>query len=191
MSGKTDSTDKDRMFAENRDVFERMVSRQEGHPSVTPLAQDRRAWIRHASPCWPDGLNPKERVIASTDPSKIEYIGPADGVGFEDAGVQHAGFYWMRHDAPEPLGADSKSVVVPPFRELVKRAVSNARPTKGGMHPRWVAVKEVFAVGSTTAQQICEVFDVNPDELLRGPYETCPDCGDQVMDENGVCPECS
>lgn len=44
--------------------------------------------------------------------------------------------------------------------ELVERAVRGA---KGG--PRWVAVKKAFAVGSTSAHNLCRRFGLDPDEV--------------------------
>jgi len=74
---------------------------------------------------------------------------------------------------------------------LVERAVRNARRHEHGTGPRWVAVMSVFACGSTTAHDLCRRYGLGPDDVMQGPYQTCPDCGDDVMDENGVCPECS
>lgn len=48
---------------------------------------------------------------------------------------------------------------------LVERAVRNAKPTR--TRPRWVVVKAVFAVGSTSAHNLCRRFDLDPDELGR------------------------
>lgn len=75
--------------------------------------------------------------------------------------------------------------------KLVERAVVNARHAQIGKHPRWVAVKDVFACGKTSAQELCSRFDLSPDEPVQGRYHVCPDCGDEIMDESGFCPECS
>jgi hypothetical protein len=53
--------------------------------------------------------------------------------------------------------------------ELLRRAVAGARDRncrKGQKHPRWTAVGDVFALGSTYAQQLCRRFNFNPGELV-------------------------
>lgn len=53
---------------------------------------------------------------------------------------------------------------------LLSRAVSNALDSsrnKGVPHPRWVAVKDVFCVGSTYAHLICLRFGFDPDEMVK------------------------
>ena len=53
---------------------------------------------------------------------------------------------------------------------LLRRAVRNARDRscrKGVTHPRWVAVADAFALGSSFATQLCRRFDVDPDELVK------------------------
>lgn len=47
---------------------------------------------------------------------------------------------------------------------LVERAVRNATPTKH--RPRWASVMRVFGVGSTSAQNLCRRFNLDPDETL-------------------------
>lgn len=50
---------------------------------------------------------------------------------------------------------------------LLRRAVATARDRdarKGQRHPRWVAVADTFALGSTYAHQLCRRFGFNPDE---------------------------
>jgi hypothetical protein len=56
-------------------------------------------------------------------------------------------------------------------RELVARAVRNARARdkrKGQKHPRWLAVMDAFALGSTYAAQLCRRFGLDPDEKVSG-----------------------
>ena len=56
-----------------------------------------------------------------------------------------------------------------PDENLLKRAVSNCRDRtahSGFQHPRWVAVAETFALGSTYARELCRRFDFDPDELV-------------------------
>ena len=43
--------------------------------------------------------------------------------------------------------------------ELVERAVRMAKGT-----PRWVSVKRIFGVGSTSAQNLCRRFRLDPDD---------------------------
>lgn len=47
---------------------------------------------------------------------------------------------------------------------LLEWAVRNVK--KPGM-PKWVAVRDLFAVGSTSAHAICRRFGVDPDEMGR------------------------
>lgn len=55
----------------------------------------------------------------------------------------------------------------PTDEDLINRAVKNARPNYGnGPAPRWGAVMDVFAVGSTVARYLCERAGVDPDEKL-------------------------
>ncbi len=49
--------------------------------------------------------------------------------------------------------------------DLVERAIRNVRPSFNG-NPRWVAVRDLFAVGSTSATSLCKRFDLDPDEEL-------------------------
>lgn len=61
------------------------------------------------------------------------------------------------------------SVADVPTRELLRRAVKNARDrTKrhGEKHPRWVAVMDTFALGSGYAHELCVMFGVDPDEMV-------------------------
>lgn len=53
-------------------------------------------------------------------------------------------------------------------RSLVERAVRNAKPSQAGKAPKWVAVMDTFALGSTYAYQLCRDFDLDPDE--ESPY---------------------
>jgi hypothetical protein len=67
--------------------------------------------------------------------------------------------------APKPWGP----VTMPPDDELLRRAISNARPVRdvrGGV-PRWKSVMDTCLLGSTYAWQLCERFGLNPDEKVR------------------------
>lgn len=54
--------------------------------------------------------------------------------------------------------------------ELLRRAVNSALcpdKNKGVPHPRWVAVKGCFWVGSTYAHLLCQRFGLDPDEMVK------------------------
>jgi len=56
-----------------------------------------------------------------------------------------------------------------PDEQLLRRAVSNCRSKfapSGYEHPRWVAVMDTFALGSTYAHQLCRRFGFDPDEMV-------------------------
>lgn len=54
-----------------------------------------------------------------------------------------------------------------PDEELLRRAVHNARCHKSrGKHMRWVAVSDVFLLGSTYSYELCRRFGVDPDGLV-------------------------
>lgn len=50
--------------------------------------------------------------------------------------------------------------------KLLERAVKAARPKKGRA-PRWSAVADLFAPGSTYAAQLCRRFGLDPDQEIR------------------------
>lgn len=53
---------------------------------------------------------------------------------------------------------------------LLRRAVEGAldrTKNKGVGHPRWVAIMDVFLVGSTYARMICHRFNLDPDEMVK------------------------
>lgn len=52
-------------------------------------------------------------------------------------------------------------------RQMLERAVTNARSHhRRGRHPRWLAVMEVFNVGSMDAKDLCKLFGLDPDEQV-------------------------
>ena len=56
------------------------------------------------------------------------------------------------------------------LRDLMYRAVRNCRSPdyrKGQKHPRWVAVMDTFATGSTRAHELCREFGTNPDDMVE------------------------
>ncbi len=62
------------------------------------------------------------------------------------------------------------SVADIPSDELLKRAVRGARSNyyrKGVKHQRWVAVKDLFGLGSTYAHQLCIRFGLDPEEMVK------------------------
>lgn len=48
-------------------------------------------------------------------------------------------------------------------QELVARAIRLAKPRRGSS-PRWVLVRDLFGVGSTTATQLCREHGFDPSE---------------------------
>lgn len=53
--------------------------------------------------------------------------------------------------------------------ELVRRAIRGARARqtrKGEKHPRYVAVMDLFALGSTFAYQLCRRYGLDPEEMV-------------------------
>lgn len=58
-----------------------------------------------------------------------------------------------------------KTVTDIPDEKLIARVVRSARPRKGRV-PRWAAVGEIFALGSTFSIQLCRRFGVDPDEQI-------------------------
>lgn len=55
------------------------------------------------------------------------------------------------------------------LQSMVERAVKNARPHQCGEAPRWVAVMDTFALGSTFAGELCRIYGLDPDEKVIGP----------------------
>lgn len=54
--------------------------------------------------------------------------------------------------------------------KLLERAVRGCRHRdrrKGEKHPRWVAVQDMFALGSTYSHQLCRRFGLDPDEMVK------------------------
>ncbi|HDZ15695.1 hypothetical protein LCGC14_0950270 [marine sediment metagenome] len=60
------------------------------------------------------------------------------------------------------------------FEGLVKRAMRNARSRLAGDSPRWVAVRDTFATGSTVAIELCEFYGLDPHETVSGVH--CISC---------------
>lgn len=57
-----------------------------------------------------------------------------------------------------------------PDADLLRRAVGCCRDNgapSGFKHPRWVAVMETFALGSTYSYQLCRRFGFDPEEMVK------------------------
>jgi hypothetical protein len=50
-------------------------------------------------------------------------------------------------------------------RELIQRAISNARPLSRGA-PRWAVVKQAFGTGSRVSWAICKKYGFDPEEMV-------------------------
>jgi len=64
---------------------------------------------------------------------------------------------------------------LPDNRELVARALRNAKPSKRGSVVRWAAVADTFALGSTYATELCKRHDLDPDEIVCKWMDDDPD----------------
>lgn len=53
-------------------------------------------------------------------------------------------------------------------KDMFERALRNAKPRDCGEAPRWVAVMDTFALGSTYAHMLCRNFGLDPDEMVAG-----------------------
>ena len=69
-----------------------------------------------------------------------------------------------------------------PYTEdfLIERAVRNAIHRRDFDAPRWVAVRDTFAVGSGTARELCLHHGLDPDEPVRG--FRCERCEQEMLD---------
>lgn len=57
-----------------------------------------------------------------------------------------------------------------PDAELLKRAVRNCRRSRGrGRVPLWSVVSDRFALGSGYSVQLCQRFDLDPEEMVKAP----------------------
>jgi hypothetical protein len=79
----------------------------------------------------------------------------------------------LMHDNGEdagPVPPAIPSVRDIPDEKLLERAVHTARHRgyrKGTKHPRWAAVADAFALGSTYAAQLCRRFGLDPEEMVK------------------------
>ena len=60
------------------------------------------------------------------------------------------------------------------YKELMIKAMINAKPRMAGEAARWVAVRDTFATGSGVAIELCKHFNLDPFEKIRGIR--CLDC---------------
>lgn len=74
-------------------------------------------------------------------------------------------------EAARPVAANVAELTVASIsaEALVKRAVMNAKPKTCGDSPRWVAVMDTFALGSTYATQLCRAHGLDPEAMVSGP----------------------
>lgn len=77
------------------------------------------------------------------------------------------------YDQREELYAIAKAkgelFISPTKDELLARAVGSARSrshNKGVKHPRWVAVMDIFQLGSGYSMQLCRHHGFDPDEMV-------------------------
>ena len=57
-------------------------------------------------------------------------------------------------------------------RELIQRALANARPHPGARDtPRWALAKRTFGTGQTISRLICSRFGFDPDKEISAPYQ--------------------
>ena len=54
--------------------------------------------------------------------------------------------------------------------DLVMRALKGCKPKRLGPAARWVAVRDTFGFGSTYSVELCCLFGLNPDEVIRGVH---------------------
>lgn len=80
-------------------------------------------------------------------------------------------------EAARPVAANVARLTVASISadDLVKRAVMNAKPRHPGEWPRWVAVMDTFALGSTYATQLCRAHGLDPDQMILCPVR-CLSC---------------
>lgn len=52
-------------------------------------------------------------------------------------------------------------------RDLIWGVMHNMRGDNRSGTPRWVLVRNLFAVGSTVAHALCREFELDPDEVLK------------------------
>ena len=61
------------------------------------------------------------------------------------------------------MSLDNKTLI-----NMICNAIRNARPHRTTEAARWVAVRDVFGVGSTTATEMCRHFGFAPHAKVNG-----------------------
>lgn len=69
-----------------------------------------------------------------------------------------------------------KAIAVGEVKEtrLLWGALNNARPHSCGTSQRWVAIRDTFGIGSTSAYELCRLNGLDPDETVYGA--NCDSC---------------
>ena len=69
--------------------------------------------------------------------------------------------------------------------------VTNVRPDSGSKSKRSELVARLFDMDQSSAVLVCQYANLDPEEVLYGDPVECPECGDQSMDADGHCTNCS
>jgi len=59
-------------------------------------------------------------------------------------------------------------------KDLLEMAVRNAGRNSMGKSKRWVKVMDLFSLGSTSANELCEAMGFDPDKVVGRNY--CDEC---------------
>ena len=92
-------------------------------------------------------------------------------VGIEVADKPESNIMQQAIDILSEKGSEPKQVNLPlnlTFELLTERAVKNAKAHRTGEHALWVAIVDTFAVGSTTAHEICRCYNLDPYKIVSG-----------------------
>ena len=60
------------------------------------------------------------------------------------------------------------------WQKLIGKAIETAKCHDALDKPRWVLIMDMFAIGSTRAKSLCDLFGFDPYEILPG--RSCPVC---------------
>ena len=71
----------------------------------------------------------------------------------------------MMSELAGPIQAQTGTVSDITDEELLRRAVTGVRPRK--LEPKWSVVADLFCLGSTYSRQLCQRFDIDPDQNVR------------------------
>ena len=70
-------------------------------------------------------------------------------------------------------------------------AIRNAGEAAVRRQPRWAHVRDLFCVGKTTSHELCQLANVDPDEMVSGKIRC--GCGEHVAPDDlaaVLCQEC-